>query len=106
MRPRMNPSLSPPFYELDEYTFQDLCCDLFARQPGIATCNVYGKRGQRQRGIDLLAHRSGDGKEVASVNAIRISHLPKYGRQQQSSSIILHIGNRKTLSVLSHVQGV
>ena len=65
MRPRMNTSLSPPFYELDEYTFQDLCCDLLARQPGIATCDVYGTRAQKQRGIDLLARRSdGEGIEV------------------------------------------
>jgi hypothetical protein len=55
MTPRMNPSLSPPFYELDDYTFQYLCRDLLAKQPGIATCDVYGVRRQRQRGIDLLA---------------------------------------------------
>jgi hypothetical protein len=59
MTPRMNPSLSPPFHQLDEYTFQRLCCELHARQLGIATCAVYGTRGQRQRGIDLLAHRRG-----------------------------------------------
>jgi hypothetical protein len=53
----MNPSLSPNFWELDEYAFQNLCCDLFATGPGIGTCDVYGKRGQRQQGIDLLARR-------------------------------------------------
>jgi hypothetical protein len=74
MRPRMNSSLSPPFHELDEYTFQDLCCDVFARQPGIATCDPYGTRGQKQRGIDLLARRTGgDGIEVGSVSATGIS---------------------------------
>lgn len=54
--PRVNPNLPPNFYELDEYAFQDLCCDLFSEQPRIATCDVYGKRGQKQDGIDLLAH--------------------------------------------------
>ena len=59
-------SLSPPFYELDEYTFQNLCCDVLARQPGIVTCDVYGTRGQKQMGIDLLARRSdGEGIEVS-----------------------------------------
>lgn len=65
MRPRMNESLSPFFHELTEYPFQDLCCELFARQSGIATCDVYGRRGQKQRGIDLWARRiGGDGAEV------------------------------------------
>jgi hypothetical protein len=59
MRPRMNPSLSPPFHELDEHTFQNLCRDLFSRQPGIATCDVYGRRRQKQRGIGLLAAVAG-----------------------------------------------
>ena len=53
--PRVNPSLPPNFYELDEYSFQDLCRDLFSEQPRIATCDVYGTRGQEQDGIDLLA---------------------------------------------------
>lgn len=54
--PRVNPNLPPNFYELDEYAFQDLCCDLLLEQPRIATCDVYGTRGQQQDGIDLLAH--------------------------------------------------
>ena len=63
MRPRMNPSLSPPFHELDEYTYQNLCRNVFEKQRGIATCDVYGTRGQKQRGIDLLARRS-DGESI------------------------------------------
>jgi hypothetical protein len=48
----------PPFHKLDEYTFQDLCRDLFDAEPGIAACDVYGVRGQSQGGIDLLAHQA------------------------------------------------
>ena len=62
----MNPSLPPRFHELDEYTFQDLCCDLFAEEESLASCDAYGVRGQTQLGIDLLApRRDGDGNEVA-----------------------------------------
>ena len=72
MRPRMNPSLSPPFHELEEYPYQILCCDVFGRQQGIATCEVYGTRGQKQRGIDLLARRtSGDGIEVGQCKCYK-----------------------------------
>jgi len=57
VHPRMDRSLPPLFSELGEYTFQELCCDLFERQEGISTCEIYGVRGQAQYGIDLLAHR-------------------------------------------------
>jgi hypothetical protein len=65
MPPGIRPGEIPPFHELGEYTFQELCRDLFYEEPGIATCDVYGKRGQSQDGIDLLSHRqSNDGIEV------------------------------------------
>jgi len=55
----------PTFFEVGDYRFQDLCRDLFEREPGIAVCNVYGPRGQKQNGIDLLALRQdGDAIEV------------------------------------------
>jgi len=63
--PGICPGQVPHFHCLDEYTFQDLCRDLFDAEPGIATCEVYGVRGQSQDGIDLLAHLlAGDGIEL------------------------------------------
>ncbi|MUL39429.1 hypothetical protein [Gloeocapsopsis dulcis] len=53
--PRFNPSLPPRFHEMDEYAFQEMCRDLFAKESGIRTCDIYGARGQSQKGIDLLA---------------------------------------------------
>ncbi len=38
MRPRRNPSLPPAFHELDHYTFQNSCCDLFAEEESVASC--------------------------------------------------------------------
>jgi hypothetical protein len=56
---------SPQLSRLGEYTFQELCRDLFDQEPSVATCDIYGTRGQGQDGIDLLAHRKGaDGIEV------------------------------------------
>lgn len=63
LSPRVNRSDPPPFWEMDEYKFQDLCCALLHEEPDIAHCNVYGTRGQKQDGIDLLAHRTG-GQDV------------------------------------------
>lgn len=65
MPPGIRPGEIPPFHKLGEYVFQELCRDLFDKEPGIATCDIYGVRGQSQDGVDLLAHRSnGDGIEV------------------------------------------
>src|SRR2546428_3355194 len=90
MRPRINESLSPPFYELTEYPFQGLCCELLERQPGIATCNVYGKRGQMQRGIDLLARRKGgDGIEVGQCKCCR--EFPQTEIRKASNEFFTHV---------------
>jgi len=66
MRPRLNSSLPPAFHEPGEYNFQELCQAVFAEEESVTTCDIYGIRGQKQRGIDLLARRrDGDGNEVA-----------------------------------------
>jgi hypothetical protein len=62
----------PPFYQIDEYTFQNLSCDLMAREPDIATSNPYGTRGQPQHGIDILARRSEGGLEVGQSKCYEI----------------------------------
>jgi tetratricopeptide (TPR) repeat protein len=56
MKPPMRHDLSPPFYELGEDIFENLCRDLFCEQQTIETCERYGTRGQAQHGIDLLAY--------------------------------------------------
>jgi len=63
--PGIRPDDEPPLHRLDEYAFQKLCRDMFEHEPDIATCNVYGTRGQPQDGIDLYAYRkNGDGIAV------------------------------------------
>ena len=90
MIPSMNPSLSPPFHELDAYTFQILCCELHGRQPGIATCDVYGIPGQRQRGIDLLEHRRESmEKEVGQCKCY--NDFPPLEIQKASEEFLRHL---------------
>ncbi len=54
----------PPFHELGEYIFQDLSAELLAEEPGIIAAGVYGIRGQKQYGIDVLAASENDEIEV------------------------------------------
>lgn len=63
--PGIRPGALPPFHELGAYRFEELCRDLLAAEPEIATCDIYGDPGQTQDGIDLLAQCiNGDGIEV------------------------------------------
>jgi tetratricopeptide (TPR) repeat protein len=70
MTPNINPSDPPQFHRLGEYPFQELCHDIFEVQEGIATCEIYGTRGQAQKGIDLLAScNDGEATEVGQCKA-------------------------------------
>ena len=82
-----------------------MCCELHERQPGIATCAVYGPQGQPQRGIDLLAHRRGiiekevgqckryrnfPPKDIRKASAEFLQHL-EYWQQQRVKRFILFV---------------
>lgn len=70
--PGISRDASPQFHELDEFKFQRLCCDLFAEEPTVATCDVYGTRGQQQFGVDLYApRRAGGGVELGQCKCVR-----------------------------------
>lgn len=60
MKPGIRPGETPALHRLGEYVFQDLCRDLLDSEPEVVNCEVYGKRGETQYGIDLLAQRKGD----------------------------------------------
>lgn len=89
MSPGIRPGEVPPFHELDEYTFQELCRDLFDAEPGIATCEIYGTRGQPQDGIDLLAHcQNGDGIEVGQCKCY--THFSPRQIREASDEFFVH----------------
>ena len=93
MTPGIAPGQSPPFHRLGEYHFQDLCRDLFYEEPEIATCDVYGVRGQSQHGIDLLAHReNGDGIEVGQCKCYQ--DFPPASIRKASDEFLAHLNNR------------
>lgn len=70
MTPNINPSDPPQFHRLGDYPFQELCHDVFEVQDGIAMCEIYGRRGQAQKGIDLLAScDDGESNEVGQCKA-------------------------------------
>jgi hypothetical protein len=61
-----NPSDPPELHRLNEYEFQDLTCALLAVEPHIATADLFGERGQKQYGVDVIGHRKDGGIDVAS----------------------------------------
>jgi hypothetical protein len=87
---RVNPNFPPAFSELGEYDFQDMSCDVFSEEPGIATCNVYGTRGQKQHGIDLLAHCD-DGIHIEVVQCKCYEKFPPPKIKEASDEFLKHI---------------
>lgn len=72
----MTPGISlgqvPPFHEIDDFAFQNLCRDLFVGEETVSTCDIYGVRGEGQYGIDLMAIRkNGDGIEVGQCKCYK-----------------------------------
>lgn len=62
LTPPVKKGQCPPFWEMDEYPFQDMCCALLEMEEDVSTCSVFGDRGQAQFGIDLIADRKIDGE--------------------------------------------
>lgn len=91
--PGIRPGQLPPFHELDEYTFQDLCRDLFDTEPSVATCEVYGIRGQAQYGIDMLARTvDAGGTEVGQCKCYETFTLRQIERVREE--FFEHYGER------------
>ena len=85
----MKSSLPPPFFEIGEYPFEDLCCDLLAEEQGITTCDRYGLKGQKQNGIDLLAYRVADGVDVGQCKCYKEFTAAKI--REASDEFLKHI---------------
>jgi hypothetical protein len=98
LSPRVNPNLPPNFYELGEYDFQDMCCDVFSVQHEIATCDVYGTRGQGQDGIDLLAHCD-DGIHTEVGQCKCYEDFPPRKIREASDEFLKHIDYWQTQKV-------
>ena len=65
LRPPVNHSDPPPWYELSEDLFEDLCCDVHRDRESVTNCVRYGTRFQTQKGIDLLADCVDGSREAA-----------------------------------------
>jgi hypothetical protein len=63
-------TLPPPLHEMDWQRFERMTVDLYLYEPNIATSDPYGKNGQSQFGIDVIARRTnGAGIEVVSCKS-------------------------------------
>ncbi|MEM7249584.1 MAG: tetratricopeptide repeat protein, partial [Acidobacteriota bacterium] len=68
----LGPGTSPPFHQLGDGVFEELCRDLLREEPGIATCDTHGISGQTDCGVDVLATLTGqEGHVVGQCKAYR-----------------------------------
>ena len=85
----MRRGIPPRFFEMSEYDFQDFCCELFEQEPRIASCEVYGKRGETQKGVDLFARTSSGG--VTEVGQCKCTHrFPPAEIRKATSAFLAH----------------
>ena len=66
LRPPIDHTRLPPFDDLSDRSFERFTRDLLGFEPGIASAELYNTPRQPQFGIDVLARRSDDCREVAS----------------------------------------
>lgn len=61
----------PDFHVLGDARFQELCRDLYEKEPNISSAEVFGTSGQSQFGVDVRAlHRDDDGISVGQCTCI------------------------------------
>jgi len=66
-----------PFAALSEYQFQDFCCALLEKDPHVVSAEIYGVRGQSQRGIDLKG-------PIAAENGLAVGQCKRYEKISSS----------------------
>lgn len=61
----------PDFHALGDMAFQELCRDLYQKEPNISAADVFGPSGQAQFGVDVQAlHRNDDGISVGQCKCV------------------------------------
>ncbi len=70
----MRPNSPPRFAEeMSDEDFEALSCDIFGKEDGIRSSELYGRSGQRQRGIDILAcRRESDELEAGQCKRVAV----------------------------------
>ena len=84
MNPRLARQLTPLIHEIGEYNFERLCNELLEHESGINKSDLYGKRGQKQRGIDLFASVSSGGIEVGQCKCEKSFSVTKVRKASEA----------------------
>ena len=73
---------------MDEYTFQELCCQIMDAEQHIRNADIYGVRGQSQYGIDIIARRVERGIEVGQAKCVQT--FPRSKINQAANAFLAH----------------
>ena len=68
---RINPKSSPPFWEMDDSTFEHFSRSLMHEDEHIKYAELYGLRGEKQYGIDIEAERKDGGIDVGQCKCYK-----------------------------------
>lgn len=70
--PPLRAGLVPAFHQLGDDTFEDLCREVLQADEAVQSADRYGKRGQRQFGVDLLIERTDQSLWVAQCKSHQV----------------------------------
>jgi len=83
VRPAPLTPATEAFLRKDEFAFQRVCAEAYSHEPNISSCSIYGTRGQKQHGVDLIAYcRDGD-----QIELVQCKRYGAFGVRELESAI-------------------
>jgi tetratricopeptide (TPR) repeat protein len=98
---------APPFFMMGGDNFQTFCREIFAKLDNVSQCQQYGKKGAKDFGVDILAHKDDGTKIVGQCKAYRnlepilikkvtddfFKHWDKKWKDEQVKEFVLVVGS-------------
>jgi len=90
MQNALNNSDTIPFSNMSAYKFEQLCCELISQEEQIAFTEIYGRNGQKDYGVDIVALKKGD-SEIIAIQCKCWTYCSDAKIKKSSNEFIKHI---------------
>lgn len=91
--PSPNPGDQPPFNRMASDAFEEMCCALLSKEPGIVTADLFGRPREPQFGIDVIGKIEEDGGLVV-ISCKCYSKIRRADLSQWSDDFLNHWDQR------------
>lgn len=108
----------PDFWRLPDRSFEQICRGILAAEPLVRTCELYGGRGEKQFGVDLVAPRQDGAVEIGQCKNYQkiipseitkasddfLDHWPAKWAKSNVSRFVLFIGGPLSATAVDQTQ--